>query len=49
LVVLVHGTFVDASDWRAVYDRLIRDGYEMLVVQNPTITLKDDVAGRPAP
>jgi pimeloyl-ACP methyl ester carboxylesterase len=43
-VVLVHGAFVDASGWRAVYDRLTRDGYEVLVVQNPTITLKDDVA-----
>lgn len=43
-VVLVHGAFVDASGWRAVHDRLTRDGYEVLVVQNPTITLKDDVA-----
>jgi pimeloyl-ACP methyl ester carboxylesterase len=43
-IVLVHGAFVDASGWRSVYDRLTRDGYEVLVVQNPTITLKDDVA-----
>jgi pimeloyl-ACP methyl ester carboxylesterase len=43
-VVLVHGAFVDASGWRAVHDRLVKDGYEVLVVQNPTITLKDDVA-----
>lgn len=43
-VVLVHGAFVDASGWRSVYDRLTRDGYEVLVVQNPTVTLKDDVA-----
>ncbi|MBB3971850.1 pimeloyl-ACP methyl ester carboxylesterase [Hansschlegelia beijingensis] len=43
-IVLVHGAFVDASGWRAVYDRLTRDGYEVLVVQNPTITLKDDAA-----
>jgi pimeloyl-ACP methyl ester carboxylesterase len=43
-IVLVHGAFVDASGWRAVYDRLTRDGYEVLVVQNPTITLKDDIA-----
>ncbi|WP_222027281.1 alpha/beta hydrolase [Rhizobium leguminosarum] len=42
-VVLVHGAFVDASGWRNVYDRLTKDGYEVLVVQNPTITLKDDV------
>ncbi|MBB3951050.1 alpha/beta hydrolase [Aureimonas jatrophae] len=43
-VVLVHGAFVDASGWRAVHDRLTEDGYEVLVVQNPTITLEDDVA-----
>lgn len=43
-IVLVHGAFVDASGWRGVYDRLTRNGYEVLVVQNPTITLKDDVA-----
>ena len=43
-VVLVHGAFVDASGWRGVFDRLTRDGYEVLVVQNPTITLDDDVA-----
>ena len=42
-VVLVHGAFVDASGWRPVYDRLTKDGYEVLVVQNPTITLKDDL------
>ncbi|GGD40579.1 alpha/beta hydrolase [Aureimonas glaciei] len=42
-VVLVHGAFVDASGWRGVFDRLTKDGYEVLVVQNPTITLKDDV------
>lgn len=43
-VVLVHGAFVDASGWRAVYDRLTSNGYEVLVVQNPTISLRDDVA-----
>jgi pimeloyl-ACP methyl ester carboxylesterase len=42
-IVLVHGAFVDGSGWRAVYDRLTRDGYEVLVVQNSTVTLKDDV------
>lgn len=43
-VVLVHGAFVDASGWQGVYDVLSRDGYEVLVVQNPTITLEGDVA-----
>lgn len=42
-VVLVHGAFVDASGWREVHDRLTNNGYEVLVVQNPTITLEGDV------
>lgn len=42
-IVLVHGAFVDASGWKAVYDILTRDGYEVLVVQNPTVTLEGDV------
>ncbi len=42
-IVLVHGAFVDASGWKPVYDMLARDGYEVLVVQNPTVTLEGDV------
>ena len=42
-VVLVHGGFVDGSGWQAVYDRLIKDGYTVTVVQNPTISLEGDV------
>jgi len=43
-VVLVHGAFVDGSGWQAVHTQLSDDGYEVLVVQNPTITLEGDVA-----
>src|SRR3954451_3798166 len=43
-VVLVHGGFVDGSGWRAVYDRLKADGYNVAVVQNPTLSLEGDVA-----
>jgi pimeloyl-ACP methyl ester carboxylesterase len=43
-IVLVHGAFVDASGWKPVYAKLTADGYEVLVVQNPTITLDGDVA-----
>src|SRR5438132_5834431 len=43
-VVLVHGGFVDGSGWEGVYDILRRDGYTVAVVQNPTISLADDVA-----
>lgn len=41
-IVLVHGAFVDASGWQGVYDILSADGYEVLAVQNPTITLEGD-------
>lgn len=43
-VVLVHGGFVDGSGWRGVYDILKRDGFNVSVVQNPTISLDGDVA-----
>jgi pimeloyl-ACP methyl ester carboxylesterase len=43
-VVLVHGGFVDGSGWQGVYDLLVADGYRVSVVQNPTISLEDDVA-----
>jgi pimeloyl-ACP methyl ester carboxylesterase len=42
-VVLVHGGFVDGSGWQGVHDILLQDGYEVIVVQNPTVTLADDV------
>jgi len=43
-VVLVHGGFVDGSGWEGVYNILRRDGYTVAIVQNPTISLADDVA-----
>ena len=43
-VVLVHGGFVDGSGWEGVYKILRKDGYEVSIVQNPTISLADDVA-----
>ena len=43
-VVLVHGGFVDGSGWEGVYKILRKDGYEVSIVQNPTISLGDDVA-----
>jgi pimeloyl-ACP methyl ester carboxylesterase len=42
-VVLVHGGFVDGSGWEGVYKILTKDGYTVSVVQNPTISLADDV------
>src|SRR6476620_7859170 len=43
-VVLVHGGFVDGSGWEDVYRILKKDGYKVSIVQNPTISLADDVA-----
>ena len=43
-VVLVHGGFVDGSGWQGVYETLKADGYSVSIVQNPTISLADDVA-----
>jgi hypothetical protein len=41
-VVLVHGGFVDGSGWQAVYNLLKRDGYNVSIVQNPTLSLGGD-------
>ena len=43
-IVLVHGGFVDGSGWEGVYKTLRSDGYNVVIVQNPTISLADDVA-----
>src|SRR6185503_15215205 len=42
-IVLVHGGFVDGSGWEAVYRILRKDGHTVSIVQNPTISLADDV------
>jgi pimeloyl-ACP methyl ester carboxylesterase len=43
-IVLVHGGFVDGSGWMGVYSILEKDGFNVSVVQNPTISLEGDVA-----
>lgn len=43
-IVLIHGGFVDGSGWEGVYRILRKKGYNVSVVQNPTISLEDDVA-----
>ena len=42
-IVLIHGGFVDGSGWESVYSILKKDGYNVSVVQNPTISLEGDV------
>src|SRR3982074_3228759 len=43
-LVLVHGGFADGSGGESVYKILKKDGYNVAIVQNPTISLADDVA-----
>jgi pimeloyl-ACP methyl ester carboxylesterase len=43
-IVLVHGGFVDGSGWQSVHRLLTQDGFRVSVVQNPTLSLEDDVA-----
>jgi pimeloyl-ACP methyl ester carboxylesterase len=43
-IVLVHGGLVDGSGWKDVYKILEKDGYTVSIVQEPTISLPDDVA-----
>jgi len=43
-IVLVHGGFVDGSGWMGVYQILKRKGYDVLITQNPTKSLAEDVA-----
>src|SRR5437868_1734932 len=42
-IVLVHGGFVDGSGWEGVHRILTGKGYQVSVVQNPTLSLTDDV------
>src|SRR5208283_675911 len=43
-VLLIHGGFVDGSGWQGVYNLLKTDGFNVRIVQNPTISLEGDVA-----
>jgi pimeloyl-ACP methyl ester carboxylesterase len=42
-IVLVHGAWADGSGWEGVYQSLRKEGFSVTVVQNPTISLVDDV------
>jgi pimeloyl-ACP methyl ester carboxylesterase len=43
-VVLVHGAWADGSGWKSVYDILVKDGYNVSIVQEPETSFGDDVA-----
>lgn len=42
-VVLVHGAWADGSGWEGVYQSLRKEDFPVSIVQNPTISLADDV------
>jgi pimeloyl-ACP methyl ester carboxylesterase len=42
-IVLVHGAWADGSGWRGVYDILVRDGFNVSIVQEPETSFQDDV------
>jgi pimeloyl-ACP methyl ester carboxylesterase len=43
-IVLVHGAWADGSGWKGVYEILVKDGYNVSVVQEPETSFKVDVA-----
>jgi len=43
-IVLVHGAFANASGWNRVIAILQRDGYEVVGVENPLVSLQADIA-----
>lgn len=43
-IVLVHGAFADGSSWSKVIPRLQAGGMNVIAVQNPLVSLEEDVA-----
>jgi pimeloyl-ACP methyl ester carboxylesterase len=43
-IVLVHGAWADGSGWKGVYDILVKDGYNVSLVQEPETSFQEDVA-----
>ena len=43
-IVLVHGAWADGSGWKGVYDILLKDGYNVSLVQEPETSFPEDVA-----
>lgn len=43
-IVLVHGAWADGSGWKGVYDILVKDGYNVSMVQEPETSFRDDVS-----
>src|SRR6202789_4433412 len=43
-IVLVHGAWADGSGWKGVYDILVKDGFNVSIVQEPETSFVEDVA-----
>ena len=43
-IVLVHGAWADGSGWKGVYNILLKDGFNVSIVQEPETSFKEDVA-----
>src|SRR5580704_2914183 len=43
-IVLVHGAWADGSGWKSVYDILVKEGFNVSIVQEPETSFKEDVA-----
>jgi pimeloyl-ACP methyl ester carboxylesterase len=43
-IVLVHGAWADGSGWKGVYDILVKDGYNVTIVQEPETSFQNDVS-----
>jgi pimeloyl-ACP methyl ester carboxylesterase len=43
-IVLVPGAWADGSGWRGVYANLVRDGFNVSIVQEPETSFREDVA-----
>jgi pimeloyl-ACP methyl ester carboxylesterase len=42
-IVLVHGAWADGSGWKGVYDILVKDGFNVSIVQELETSFQDDV------
>ena len=43
-IVLVHGAWADGFGWKGVYDILVKDGFNVSIVQEPETPFKEDIA-----
>jgi len=43
-IVLVHGAWADGTGWTGVYDILVKDGFNVSIVQEPETSFQEDVA-----